>query len=174
MRSPTRSQGRGEQNAVPPVPLEPGEKGGEVVFATRNRLPGFISLNRYTTGITCPYSIPLNRYKEINMSLRAVVIHPNDNVANLIGAGLRGQQVECTIEGEPETVVVELAEDVPANHKFALTEIAAGEPVIKYGFPIGRATCPIGKGQCVHVHNIESNRGRGDLQGAGRAAQAGH
>ncbi len=105
------------------------------------------------------------------MTLRAIVIHPDDNVANLIGPGQRGQQVECTIEGKPETVTVELADDIPPNHKFALADIAAGEPVIKYGFPIGRATTAIAKGQYVHVHNIESNRGRGDLAAGSKAAQ---
>ena len=107
------------------------------------------------------------------MSLRAIVIHPQDNVANLIGPGQRGQKVQCTIEGKSETLTVELADDIPANHKFALVDIAAGEPVIKYGFPIGRATCRIAKGQYVHVHNVESNRGRGDLQSGKQPSETG-
>jgi len=37
-----------------------------------------------------------------------------------------------------------------------------GEPVIKYGEVIGRATKDIGEGTHAHVHNIESLRGRGD------------
>jgi len=38
-----------------------------------------------------------------------------------------------------------------------------GEPVIKYGSPIGLATVEIAEGQHVHVHNVASTRGRGDL-----------
>ena len=97
------------------------------------------------------------------MSLRALVIHEKDNVANLIGPGAKGQSVECVVEGKQQTTVVTLLDDIPPNHKFAFADIKAGEPIIKYGLSIGRASCDIRKGQHVHVHNIESNRGRGDL-----------
>jgi len=97
------------------------------------------------------------------MSLRALIIHGDDNVANLIGPGKKGESVECTIEGKEETRVVTLLDDIPPNHKLAPVDIKAGEPIIKYGLNIGRASCDIRKGQHVHVHNIESNRGRGDL-----------
>lgn len=36
--------------------------------------------------------------------------------------------------------------------------------VIKYGEIIGKASVEIRKGQHVHVHNLESLRGRGDLE----------
>lgn len=99
--------------------------------------------------------------------LRAIVAHPEDNVGNLIGSGKSGELVECVIEGADRRLTVELKDDIPPNHKFALADIAPGEPVIKYGFPIGRATTRIAKGQLVHVHNVESTRGRGDLQKSG-------
>ena len=51
---------------------------------------------------------------------------------------------------------VEIRED---GHKYALREIAEGENVIKYGMPIGHATCTIGKGEHVHVHNVKTNLG---------------
>jgi len=98
------------------------------------------------------------------MSLRALIIHGDDNVANLIGPGTKGDPVECTTEGQPGTKVVTLLDDVPSNHKFAPVDIKSGEPIIKYGLNIGRASCDIRAGQYVHVHNIESNRGRGDLR----------
>jgi len=97
------------------------------------------------------------------MSLRALIINGDDNVANLIGPGKKGESVECVIEGREEAVVVTLLDDIPANHKLAPTDIKSGEPIVKYGLNIGRASCDIRKGQHVHVHNIESNRGRGDL-----------
>lgn len=43
------------------------------------------------------------------------------------------------------------------GHKYALTDIKAGENVIKYGFPIGHATCDIFKGEHVHTHNLKTN-----------------
>lgn len=100
------------------------------------------------------------------MSLRALIIHPEDNVANLIGAGGKGESVQCTVEGQARTTMIALLDDIPANHKFARTDIKAGSPIIKYGLSIGRASRDIRKGQYVHVHNIESNRGRGDLKTA--------
>jgi len=101
------------------------------------------------------------------MTLRALIIHADDNVANLIGPGSKGESVECTIEGQSATRVVTLVDDVPANHKIAPVDLRAGDPIIKYGRNIGRASCDIRQGEHVHVHNIESNRGRGDLKGAG-------
>ena len=52
---------------------------------------------------------------------------------------------------------VTLTEDVPAGHKFALCDIAEGENVVKYAFPIGHATKPIEKGTWVHTHNVKTN-----------------
>ena len=49
---------------------------------------------------------------------------------------------------------VTLTEDVPAGHKFALCDIAEGENVIKYAFPIGHATKAIATGSWVHTHNV--------------------
>lgn len=46
---------------------------------------------------------------------------------------------------------------VPCGHKFALRDIAAGENVVKYGMPIGRATVPIRRGEHVHIHNLKTN-----------------
>jgi altronate hydrolase len=45
-------------------------------------------------------------------------------------------------------------EGVPKGHKVALRDIAAGEAVHKFGFPIGRATADIAAGQHVHIHNL--------------------
>lgn len=43
------------------------------------------------------------------------------------------------------------------GHKYAIGEIAKGEQIIKYGFPIGHATEKIGAGEQVHSHNMKSN-----------------
>jgi altronate hydrolase len=56
-----------------------------------------------------------------------VHIHPDDNVAVAPEAITAG-----THEGDL------VFADIPAGHKAALRPIAAGEAVIKYGFPIGK------------------------------------
>ena len=75
----------------------------------------------------------------------ALVIDPRDDVAvalTPIGAG------EMVANG------VRAVSDIPAGHKVALRAITVGKPVRKYGWPIGRATAPIGPGQHVHSHNL--------------------
>ena len=43
------------------------------------------------------------------------------------------------------------------GHKYALRDIKAGEDIIKYGNPIGHATCDIKAGEHVHTHNVKTN-----------------
>ena len=52
---------------------------------------------------------------------------------------------------------VTLKENITKGHKFALIDIAEGVDVIKYGNPIGKATCFIPAGSHVHEHNIATN-----------------
>ncbi len=47
-------------------------------------------------------------------------------------------------------------EKIPAGHKIAIKDIAAGEPVIKYGSRIGIASEAIAKGSRVHTHNLKT------------------
>jgi altronate hydrolase len=49
---------------------------------------------------------------------------------------------------------VEVRED---GHKYALRAIRSGEPVIKYGMPIGHATRDIAAGEHVHTQNVATN-----------------
>lgn len=46
---------------------------------------------------------------------------------------------------------------VKAGHKIALSDIKKDEPIIKYGFSIGKARTDIKKGEHVHCHNIYSD-----------------
>ena len=43
------------------------------------------------------------------------------------------------------------------GHKYALRDIKSGEDIIKYGNPIGHATCDIKAGEHVHTHNVKTN-----------------
>ena len=51
---------------------------------------------------------------------------------------------------------VTLLADIPMGHKVALRDIQAGEPVVKYGFPIGQALADIPRGGHVHTHNLKT------------------
>ncbi|MDR2649296.1 MAG: altronate dehydratase family protein [Clostridiales bacterium] len=50
---------------------------------------------------------------------------------------------------------------VDFGHKIALKDIPAGDEVIKYGCPIGRASIDIKAGEWVHTHNVVTGLGGG-------------
>lgn len=54
-------------------------------------------------------------------------------------------------------VALENIGETEKGHKVALKDIAEGEDIIKYGFPIGHATRPISTGEYVHTHNMRTN-----------------
>lgn len=49
--------------------------------------------------------------------------------------------------------------NLETGHKRAVRDIKKGENIIKYGSPIGHATCDIRKGEHVHTHNLKTNLG---------------
>ena len=81
------------------------------------------------------------------MTLRAVRLDAGDNVVVALDAAARGQSYA--------SVDTPAAEDIPAGHKMALAEIAAGAPIVKYGQVIGFAAGRIAAGGHVHTHNVE-------------------
>ena len=87
----------------------------------------------------------------------ALLISARDNVATALELLERGRTLELG------TLKIQVTEMIPSGHKVALREIAAGDPVIKYGSSIGSATRDIPAGAHVHTHNVASSRGRGDL-----------
>jgi altronate dehydratase small subunit len=93
---------------------------------------------------------------------RAIVVDPRDSVATVL-ADLAAGEV-FTVRVGAEDCRVALRAPIPFGHKVALIAIEPGEPVRKYGEVIGRATQAIAPGDHVHLHNLESLRGRGDLR----------
>ncbi|MBX0297424.1 UxaA family hydrolase [Haloarcula nitratireducens] len=95
------------------------------------------------------------------------VVEPSDNVATVLRDMQGGESIELNVGGETKTI--EIAEDIGFGHKFAIQPIPSGETITKYGKSIGNATEDIEPGDRVHVHNVESNYGRGDLAGDDQA-----
>ena len=60
--------------------------------------------------------------------------------------------MEYVLIHENDNVKVRLAD----GHKYAVRAIRAGEPVVKYGFPIGVATRDIASGERVHTDNLKT------------------
>lgn len=78
----------------------------------------------------------------------AIRIHPSDDVAVVVTPIHADQSVAI---GD---IRVGARADIPAGHKIALRDIASGDTVRKYGFPIGHATADIKTGDWVHSHNL--------------------
>ena len=81
------------------------------------------------------------------------ILHPpTDNVAIALKPFAIGEQVDS----------IEIKEPIRAYHKIALTDLAAEQPVYKYGQIIGYTTQAIAAGTSVHTHNL----GMGSLMDA--------
>jgi hypothetical protein len=84
---------------------------------------------------------------------RCFQIQPGDNVAVLLeDAGAETLRVigGCQIQS------VILVQPIGLGHKVALADIAEGDPIVKFGVPIGLATTRIAAGDWVHLHNCRS------------------
>lgn len=82
---------------------------------------------------------------------RYIKINPADNVAVAL-SDLKKEEI-ITLEGQTVT----LGEDIPAGHKFALKDIALGEDVIKYGYPIGHLLQPVDEGHKIDHSVLKTN-----------------
>jgi altronate dehydratase small subunit len=97
---------------------------------------------------------------------KVFVVEKVDNVGTAVGEPIVAGDVVGT-EGRTTGVTVKANNDIPYGHKIALVDIPKGAQVTKYALSIGSALTDIKAGDHVHIHNVESNRGRGD-----KAAQA--
>lgn len=74
-----------------------------------------------------------------------VKLHGTDNVVT----------VTRSIELGTEISGITSNQNIPRGHKFAVQDIAIGEPILKYAQKIGYASLPIHAGDHVHTHNVE-------------------
>jgi len=81
--------------------------------------------------------------------LRALQVDANDNVAVVVQPVTAGDRV---LVNDSEIMATG---DIIVGHKIALYDISKGDMVIKYGVPIGKASCDIKKGSHVHTQNVE-------------------
>ncbi len=75
-------------------------------------------------------------------------VDPRDHVATTLRDILAGESLEF----HGRTIVAR--SDIPKGHKIATRSASAGDDVLKYGWPIGRATTDILVGDHVHVQNV--------------------
>jgi len=105
----------------------------------------------------------LSRKKIITMKKDAIIINKKDNVATTL-RDIKAEEKVLAADPDGKGKEAVVMDNIPYGHKFALKNIKAGDDIIKYGEVIGRATKSIDKVRHAHVQNIESLRGRGDLE----------
>jgi (2R)-sulfolactate sulfo-lyase subunit alpha len=94
------------------------------------------------------------------MSTPHLLVHDRkDTVGVVVVEGLKaGTGMLCVVTADNSSFNLAAGMDVPIGHKIALTDIKAGDTVIKYGQDIGKAVADIAKGEHVHVHNLKTKR----------------
>ncbi len=95
---------------------------------------------------------------DVKKRWEAILINEKDNVATALKALQAGDTISVEAGGSVQEV--KILSGIPMGHKFAIREIGEGEPVIKYGEPIGAGKAKIPVGEHVHVHNVVSRPGR--------------
>lgn len=96
----------------------------------------------------------------------SIVLSPEDNVAVATFA--------IDIDGDLP-MGLKARSRIEPGHKVAIRAIAVGQPVVKYGQAIGRATQPILPGEHVHSHNLAFDQDRlsiGEIVMPAAASQA--
>lgn len=92
---------------------------------------------------------------------KAIKLHDLDTVASVFEPAKAGDKI-LVLDKKGKSFLLTVLQDIPYGHKVAIQDHKTGEQVTKYGEEIGIASSPIKTGEHVHVHNIESIRGRGD------------
>src|SRR5207248_3654454 len=86
----------------------------------------------------------------IERTAAAIQVHAGDNAAVALRPLARSEEIE--VAGRH----LAIRDAIEQGHKFALDEIAVGEIVRKFGWPIGAAVAPIRAGEHVHAYNLKT------------------
>lgn len=89
-----------------------------------------------------------------NLSINALLMDSSDNVVTCVREVKQGESIVYKQGTKLCTLIAQ--ENIPYCHKAALTDIALGCDIIKYGESLGKATASINKGCWVAEHNLIS------------------
>ena len=94
------------------------------------------------------------------MSIPHLLVHDRrDNVGVVVVEDLNaGTEMLCVVTEDNSDFRLTAKADIPIGHKVALSDLAEGDTVIKYGVDIGRMVGPAEPGGHVHTHNLKTKR----------------
>ncbi len=78
-------------------------------------------------------------------------INPADSVVVCLSPKKKGDLI--TVDGRQ----IAINQDTPAGHKVLIKDVAEGEDIIKYGYPIGHAMTSMKAGDWVNENNLKTN-----------------
>ena len=78
-------------------------------------------------------------------------INPEDSVVVCLSPKKKGDLI--TVDGRQ----IAINQDTPAGHKVLIKDVAEGEDIIKYGYPIGHAMTSMKAGDWVNENNLKTN-----------------
>ena len=89
-----------------------------------------------------------------------IVIHDStDSVGVAVVEGIEADQtLAIWVMDTNETREITAKQPIPLGHKIALTDLAEGDTLIKYGYDIGKVVEAIPTGHHVHVHNVKTKK----------------
>jgi altronate hydrolase len=83
------------------------------------------------------------------MQQTVLKVHPADNV--LVALTNLSKDETVSYNGQPFLI----QEAIKAKHKFATSDLAAGDPIVMYGVLVGKAQQPIKKGALISTANVK-------------------
>lgn len=94
------------------------------------------------------------------MSEPHFLVHsPKDNVGVVVVEDLAaGTEMLGVITETDTTLNLKAVADIPIGHKVALSDLGAGDTIIKYGVDIGKMVGDAEVGGHVHTHNLKTKR----------------
>ena len=81
-----------------------------------------------------------------------IKLHPRDSVVVCLRDFSAGESI-CV----DDSTSISVRDAIPAGHKVAIREMEAGQPIHKFGWPIGSCQRKIAVGEHVHMHNVVCN-----------------
>jgi len=94
------------------------------------------------------------------MSKPHLLVHEaKDNVGVVVIEGLTaGTEMLCVVTHDNSDFKLTAKHDIPIGHKVALTDLKAGDTVLKYGEDIGKMIGDAATGEHVHTQNCKTKR----------------
>ena len=88
-----------------------------------------------------------------------LVHHKGDNVGVVVVEGLKaGTNMLCVVTEDNSDFHLVANADIPIGHKVAISDLSAGDTVMKYGEDIGKMVGSAKTGDHVHTHNLKTKR----------------